>query len=134
MSKELTKLKKKADTIWSKYIRYRDGVKKTDGWYSTCITCGVEKPLKLMQCGHFVSRTCNLLRYDELNTHAQCPKCNLFHSGEQYEYARQIDMKYGDGTAESLHKQRRINHKLTITELEQIIATAQEQVKMYEIL
>lgn len=132
MSKELTKLKKKADTVWSKYIRYRDGERKVDGWYTDCITCGVSKPVKQMQCGHFVSRSCNKLRYDELNTNAQCVGCNMFKGGEQYEYARQLDLKYGNGTAESLHNQRHINHKLTITELEQIIANAQEQVDEYE--
>ena len=132
MSKELTKLKKKADDVWSKYIRYRDGQREVDGWYSTCITCGSTKPMKAMHCGHFVSRSCNLLRFDEQNTNAQCPRCNLFHSGEQYEYARQLDLKYGNGTAESLHNQRHINHKLTITELEGIIKYAQEQVDFYE--
>jgi hypothetical protein len=52
----------------------------------------------------------------------------MFKGGEQYEYARQLDLKYGDGTAEKLHNQRHINHKLTITELEQIIADAQEYI------
>lgn len=85
-----------------------------------------------MQCGHFVSRTCNLLRYDEENTNAQCPGCNIWKSGEQYEYARQLDIKYGDGTAEKLHNQRHINHKLTITELEQIIKEAKEYIDELE--
>jgi hypothetical protein len=126
VSKELSKLKKRADTIWSKYIRYRDGEVKNGEWQSLCITCQQWKPLKSMQCGHFVSRTCNLLRYDEENTNAQCVGCNMFKGGEQYEYARQLDLKYGDGTAEKLHNQRHINHKLTITELEQIINEAKE--------
>ena len=132
MSKELTKLKKKADTLWSRYIRYRDGEKRPDGWYSQCITCGVWKPIAQMQNGHFVSRACNLLRYDDENCNCQCPRCNIFHGGEQYQYSRALDDKYGDGTAEKLHNQRHINHKLTITELEQIIADAQEQIKFYE--
>lgn len=132
MSKELTKLKKKADTVWSKYIRYRDGERRVDGWYAECITCGVHKPVKQMQCGHFVSRSCNLLRFNEQNTNAQCVGCNMFKGGEQYAYGRALDDKYGTGTAEELHNQRHINHKLTITELEQIIADAQEQVAFYE--
>lgn len=56
----------------------------------------------------------------------------MFKGGEQYEYARQLDMKYGDGTAEKLHNQRRQTHKLTVTELEQIIADAQEYIKELE--
>jgi hypothetical protein len=132
MSKEVTKLKAKADTWHSKYVRYRDGQKIDGEWQTECITCKVWKPIKLMQCGHFVSRSCNLLRYDDENTNAQCVGCNMFKGGEQYEYARQLDLKYGDGTAEKLHNQRRQTHKLTISELEQIIADAKEAIKFYE--
>lgn len=125
-------LKKRADAIFSKYIRYRDSTKRPDGYYATCITCGVEKPVKEIQNGHFVSRSCTKLRYDEQNCNAQCVSCNMFKGGEQYLYSKAIDMKYGDGTAEKLHSQRHISHKLTVTELEQIIKDATEQVKEYE--
>ena len=132
MSVDIRKLKKKADNWYSKYIRYRDGQVKNGEWQTECITCGVWKPIKEMQAGHFVSRSCNLLRYNDQNVHSQCQKCNIWHSGEQYEYAKQIDLKYGDGTAESLHNQRRQTHKLTAIELEQIIEDAKEYIKELE--
>ena len=132
MSKEVTKLKKKADQAWSKYVRLRDGKKINGEWQTMCITCYVWKPISQMQCGHFVSRSCNKLRYDEENTNAQCVGCNMFKGGEQYQYSKALDDKYGDGTAEKLHAQRHQNHKLTITELEEIIENAKAYLKEME--
>jgi hypothetical protein len=56
----------------------------------------------------------------------------MFKGGDQYEYAKQLDLKYGNGTAEKLHEQRNQTHKLTITELEQIIEDAKEYIKEAE--
>ena len=124
-------LKKKADAEFSKYIRHRDGEKRLDGWYSKCITCGAWKPLVAMQNGHFVSRKASVLRYDEENCNAQCVADNMFKQGDQYQYAIELDKKYGDGTAVKLHAQRMDTHKWTTDELEQIIKDAKEQVAWY---
>lgn len=121
-------LKKKADKWWSIYIRLRD----SENGEAPCITCGVTKPYKQMQCGHFVSRSVNKLRFDEENTNAQCVGCNMFKSGEQYLYAKALDAKYGDGTAEKLMAQRFDSHKFTIPELEQVIHDAKECIRFYE--
>jgi hypothetical protein len=125
-------LKKKADEWFSKYVRYRDGEVRNGEWQTPCITCGVWRPLKAMQAGHFVSRTCSKLRFNEQNVNGQCQSCNLWHSGEQYEYAKQLDLKYGKGTAETLHNQRHDIYKLSIEELEQIIEDAKEYIKELE--
>lgn len=125
-------LKKKADKYFSLYVRYRDGEFKRGEYWTECITCGVEKPLKAMQAGHFVSRKVSSLRYDEENVNAQCPGCNVFKYGEQYLYSKALDLKYGDGKAEELHNRRHETHKFTIPELEEIIHDAKEQVAFYE--
>ena len=121
-------LKKVADKYFSKYVRLRDS---QDG-YGNCITCGRNYHYKQAQAGHFVSRRCNLLRYDEQNVNLQCFACNVMEHGDQYNYAKQLDLKYGNGTAEKLHSQRSISHKLTIPELEQIISHAKEYIKEME--
>src|SRR5690554_4632435 len=122
MKKSVAKLKKEADKWFSLYIRHRDS---KDG-LAECITCGVSKPIKEMQNGHFVRRSVNLLRYDERNCNAQCVGCNMFKAGELYLYGKALDMKYGDGTADELMSLRHKTHKLTIPELEQIIQDAKE--------
>lgn len=121
-------LKKKADKYFSLYVRHRDS---TDGM-AECITCGTSKPIKQMQAGHFVSRRVNALRFDEENVNAQCTGCNMFKAGEQYLYAKALDLKYGDGKAEELMSRRHETHKFTIQELEEIIADAKTQIKFYE--
>jgi len=132
MSKEISKLKKKADAWFSKYVRYRDGRVRNKEWVANCITCGVEKPVKELQAGHFVSRTASPLRYEDMNVHAQCVGCNMFKQGEQYAHAQQIDLLYGNGTAEKLHNRRHETKKWTIAELEQIIEDAKEYIKEME--
>jgi 5-methylcytosine-specific restriction endonuclease McrA len=132
MKQNVSSLKKKADKYFSLYVRYRDGGFKRGQWLVECITCGVEKPLKQMQLGHFVSRRVNALRYDEENCNAQCTGCNMFKQGEQYLYAKALDLKYGDGKAEELMSRRFETHKLSIAELEGIINDSKEQIKFYE--
>lgn len=113
----VSQLKKKADKVFSLYIRTRDSFNGV----AECITCGVQKPIAEMQNGHFISRRVNSLRYDELNCNAQCYACNVMRYGEQYAYAKALDMKYGDGTAQSLHGRRFETHKFTTAELLNII-------------
>lgn len=117
--------KKQADKWFSLYVRHRD----SRSGLAECITCGAKKPVKEMQAGHFVRRSVNLLRYNEQNVNAQCPGCNVFRYGEQYAYSKALDLKYGDGTAENLMAQKNLTHKLTIEELEEIIANSKEYLK-----
>jgi len=124
-TKTVAKLKKEADKWFSLYIRTRDS---QDG-LAECITCGVSKPIKEMQNGHFVRRSVNLLRYDELNCNDQCVGCNMFKAGDLYLYGKALDTKYGDGTADELQGKRFLTHKLTIQELEEIIKNAKEYLK-----
>lgn len=130
--KQVKDLKKEADKWYSKYIRHRDAELKNGEWVAECITCGAEKPVKLMQAGHFVSRRVSSLRFDDLNVNAQCSGCNMFKQGEQYLYSVNLDKKYGDGTAKSLMARRHETHKFTKDELLQIITDAKESVKWYE--
>jgi len=128
----LSLIKKKADIAFSKYIRYRDGQKRVDEWYSLCITCDRWLPLKQMHAGHFQSRRFSATRYNDENVNAQCSGCNTFNQGEQYKYAKALEMKYGDGTANKLEQLARGYHKLTVEELEGIINEAKHNIGHYE--
>jgi len=116
--KSVAQLKKECDKWWSLYVRVRDS--DAQG-IAECITCGAKKPYKELQCGHFISRRVNSLRFLDENTHAQCYACNVMRYGEQYNYAKQIDLRYGDGKAEELHNRRFETHKFTREELQEII-------------
>lgn len=97
-----------------------------------CITCKQKAPIKKLQCGHFMSRAHNNTRYDEENTATQCYACNIMHHGKQYQFGKEIDLLYGNGTAEKLYKLSKIPHQFTTQELEEIIADSKEQIRFYE--
>lgn len=117
----VSKLKRDADKVFSKYIRLRDG--------GVCITCpdGIGN-----QAGHFQSRRFNSTRYDQENVNGQCSVCNVFRHGEQYKYALAVELKFGEGTAEKLSKKALEYHKFTIGELESIIQEAADDIKFYQ--
>ena len=95
--------KKKADTYFAKYIRFRDQDKG-------CCTCGKHIGSYYSDgdlvvegdCGHFITRENETTRYDEKNCALQCHHCNRFKGGKQYEFSIYIDKRWGKGTAEKL--------------------------------
>lgn len=110
---------KLADKWFSLYtrIRYTDfrGVGK-------CITCSVTGYFKdkNMNCGHFVLRGHKATRWHSQNGHLQCVGCNKWKDGNQYEHGKQIDLRYGKGTADHLVALSRTTTKYSITEIIEI--------------
>ena len=47
-----------------------------------------------MDAGHFVTRDNMGTRWEEENVNAQCPHCNRFKGGKQFEHGLAIDKKY----------------------------------------
>ncbi len=121
-----TKLKKKADKVFSWYIRLRDS--DTRG-YCRCITCGKTIFWKEIHAGHFQSRGKMSTRWEEHNVNAQCCGCNTFKAGEQFRHGKEIDKKFGEGEAERLEKLAITIKSHTIKELEEIVRYYEEQVK-----
>lgn len=128
----VAKLKKKADTAFSMYIRLRDAEFKGGNWWCQCITCGAWKPIKEIQNGHFQSRRYMSTRYHEQNCHSQCAKCNIFNQGEQYKYSLAVDKKYGPGTARKLELLAQQVKQFKTWELEEMIDEYQAKIKEYE--
>ena len=89
----------KLDKAFSIYIRYRDT--NAEG-YGACWTCGKIIHFKDGHCGHFISRRHKATRWNEQNCGLQCVADNLFNQGKQFEFAREIDKRYGKGTADKL--------------------------------
>ena len=105
----ISKLKKKADNVFSKWIRERD---------KRCFTCG---SISNLQNGHYVSRAINILRYDERNCNAQCVKCNIFNSGAMDTYALRLLSRHGKNILNDLAKDKQKLKSWTRQELEEII-------------
>ena len=116
MPKKLSrsKLVKKLDTVFSKYIRISSADKSG---YCTCVTCGVVKHWKEIQAGHFMSRKHYSTRWDERNVASQCVSCNMFKQGEQYKYS----LFLGKDQAKVLYLKSKETVKFTNYELEEMI-------------
>lgn len=126
---KVTILRKEAELWFGLYVLVRDGRPVDDGWVAPCITCGGTYPFisggrlnkQAIQWGHFQSTRFNATKFHEQNVHAQCAGCNVFRNGEQFRYARAIDVRYGDGTAERLEELAHQPHPFSHQELTDII-------------
>ncbi len=97
--KTKSQLRKELDKLFSEFVRRRDEGK--------CYTCGLQKPWKEMQNGHFVPRQYLATRYDEVNCHCQCYACNMLYNGQPSSYAARLERDYGKGTVEMLEGMRK---------------------------
>jgi len=115
MPKKLTrsKLIKKLDTIFSRWVRLSNSVNEI----CTCVTCGKESHWKDIQAGHFISRKHYSTRWDERNVKPQCVGCNVFKYGEQYKYSLYL----GNKLSKKLLIESRNIIKFTNAELEDMI-------------
>ena len=84
---------KLADIYFSRYIRLKHSINGN----CTCYTCGVIKPIKDVDNGHYVKRAHQATRYDENNCRPQCKKCNgdTLHNGKQVEFRQHLINEIG---------------------------------------
>ena len=83
MVTQKSKLKIKAWRLFSTYIRRKNADRNGN---VTCVTCGVQKPWKEMQAGHFIDSRNNSVLFNEDLVHPQCPACNMFKKGNKVKY------------------------------------------------
>lgn len=84
-------LKKKLDTVFSRYIRLRDCFKSTGTpTYGVCVTCNKTVTYEESNAGHFMDRQHMATRWHEQNVNLQCVSCNKYNQGRQYEHGRYI--------------------------------------------
>ena len=117
-----SKLVKKLDMVFSKYIRISSADKSG---YCTCITCGVKKHHSEIQAGHFMSRKHYSTRWDERNVKSQCIGCNMFKQGEQYKYS----LFLGKDASEVLYLKSKETVKFSNYELEEMINNYSNRLK-----
>lgn len=123
----VAKLHKKLWPIFSQYIRLNES---TNGW-GRCFTCGIKKPWKELQAGHFVSRRFKATLYEEMNVNSQCMACNCFLHGNLLIYRRKMDELYGDNNVEALERRAHQVKKWTVPELEAMIAEYKAKVETF---
>lgn len=80
-----------------KVVRYYGSV---DGVTNRCATCPAPLPIpiKELQCGHFIKRGNQRLKYVSVNLMPQCRRCNHFLDGAQDKAAYYVLRKQGEDT------------------------------------
>lgn len=129
--KTLKDLMKKADTIFSEYVRYRDA---SEFGMVKCCTCGKEYHWNELDCGHYLSRRKLIVRFSEFNTGPQCKICNNDQStaGEQLKFLYYLESKYGVKTIDLMDEvsnQTVINSRVFIEENIELYKTKLKQLK-----
>ena len=110
-----------AQAVFNKFIRLRDAQKN-------CISCGGKLGEKY-DAGHYKSRGAHPeLRFEELNTHAQCVRCNQYLSGNLINYRKGLLIRIGEKKLAWLEG----NHeplKMTVEEIQEFIKVYRQRCK-----
>lgn len=119
---------KEAQASVNKYIRMRD-------YGKPCISCGNLPQQKLggtMDAGHYRSRgSASHLRFNLLNIHAQCVKCNRFNSGNAVDYRINLIDKIGIDNVNKLETNNE-PRKFTIEYLQRVKKLFNKRARFYE--
>ena len=76
-----------------------------------------------------MSRRCLSTRWCEINVQPQSAADNLFGQGEQFKFGLNLDVKYGEGTAEELQYKAKQIQKFSRVDYEEKISYYKELVK-----
>ena len=117
-SASMSGLVRKLDTVFSRFVRMSWA---DEGGTVRCVTCGKLLHWKESHASHFCSRRHMSTRWDKMNVHPCCPRCNVFEYGALDEYSRFIIDTYGREAFDALLSSKRETKKWTRPELEGLI-------------
>ena len=113
-----SKLVKKADSVFSTYIRLRDADKH---WMVKCPLCWAKIHWKKAQNMHFITRACWFYRYSETNCHAWCMRCNVILNWNYIAYTRWMQNEYWIEDVDKMIANSKKVYKLPTSEIQEII-------------
>lgn len=119
---------KKLDSVFSQYIRLSNSV----GGDATCVTCGITKPWKEQQNGHFYTRGRYPTRWNEQNCHVQCVACNVFLKGNYINYTKYMIDRYGRAAVDELEVLSLSSQKISTPVLLEMVERYKAAVKELE--
>lgn len=97
-----------------------------------CYTCNFKGEYKQMQCSHFISRTCLVLRWDiKWNTRPGCVNCNCIKHGNLEVFKENLELEM-PGITTTLEEQSRDITKLGNDELKTLLTALREELKLIE--
>jgi 5-methylcytosine-specific restriction endonuclease McrA len=112
----VSKAKKRAWDVFSKFIRNRD----TNYLGTECYTCGKYYPIEHMHAGHYIPGHRAVNMFNEINCAAQCPACNIYKHGDPITYREHLVRDYGEDIVKELEAHRNDIKKWKVYQLEEI--------------
>ena len=118
--------KAKLDRVFSEYTRLRDS---DENGMIRCYCCGKVLYWKESQNMHFIPRQHMGTRFDEVNCHAGCIKCNYYSNGNIEAYIIHLKKDFGSDIVERLSLKKQIGRKISEFEYKELIKYYQNEVK-----
>lgn len=115
-----------ADKWFSEFIRMRYADYRG---YVECFTCGKIGFWRHFDCGHYVKRQFQSLRFNEINCQVQCKYCNHYLQGNDAKFRANLINLYGEQKILHLECTKKTITKLTEYKLQAITDYYKEQVK-----
>lgn len=127
MSKELTKLKDKAWSLYSEYYRLKHA---DNNGMVTCYTCGKKAHYKDgMQVGHLLDGRSNSILFEEDACRIQCYACNCCRNGFKEEYIPKYIDEMGREKYEEMKRLKHKSRKFSVSELKEMIEFYKNEIK-----
>ena len=114
---ELKTLKAKADVLFSRWVRMRDG--------NRCVLCG---NTHMPQCGHVFTRKNLSTRWDEANSYCQCARCNYMHELAAWPYYKWFIQNFGQERLDELQRQHNTSKQMHRGDYEELIASLEKKI------
>ncbi|MBO9671945.1 MAG: recombination protein NinG [Sphingobacteriaceae bacterium] len=123
----VSKLIKLAEKHFNAYIRLRDD----RGGYFVCISCNSTKAITTAyHAGHYLSAGHHSYhRFNELNVHGQCLRCNCHLHGNLIPYRTNLVKKIGEQAVLELESTKNLSIKWDRLDLIAIIETYKSKLK-----
>jgi Bacteriophage Lambda NinG protein len=96
-----------------------------------CYTCKRVQHWSVMDCGHFISRKCNQLRFSKLNCRVQCKECNQIKNGNLEIFAEHLNIEQR-GLVGQLQEMEREPFKYSRDELKQLLIDFRAKLRIVE--
>lgn len=117
--------------VFSLYIRQKAAWESGKLEDVKCVTCETRSPWRYMQAGHFFSSRYQGTRWDEMNVHCQCARCNctihkmdnpyVWKSGNLLEYSLFMIRTYGEEAVKRLEFKAKSKSKISAADIQLLI-------------
>ena len=132
MKSKKAKLKAKAWSLFSKYIRLKNADKNG---YVECVTCGKRDHWKKLQAGHFVDSRSNAVLFEEDLVPPQCVGCNMFKGGNKVAYTLvMLDKGYSAEDITEMVNRKHKAKKITEADYEEMIEDLKDKLVTVDII